>query len=232
MADIEFKPLTDGLGFHPFENGLPYAPGPHSKHPSTLSSGSGAVSAGRPVFSFPIYDPAMAPRPVPARPIVETNPAPSPAREALPARDNSVDARGMGYVFKRSFAYLVDTLIHGTLGAGALVSGIWKQDIQLESLATPGVLLLIGGFLLAFNWTMMLAEEVALGTTVGKRLMGLTLMSTQGRPSVSRVLLRAVLFCFSMAFCGLGLLSSLFDSKKRCWHDLASGIEPQETARL
>jgi hypothetical protein len=59
---IQFKPLHDGMGFHPFSDGLPYAP--ESKNPvkpaqkATQKSaapqswmGTGATAAGRPQFA-------------------------------------------------------------------------------------------------------------------------------------------------------------------------------------
>jgi hypothetical protein len=55
---IQFKPLHEGMGFHPFSDGLPYAPESKSKY----SSGSGATSAGRPQFANPaLSGPALAP---------------------------------------------------------------------------------------------------------------------------------------------------------------------------
>jgi len=44
---IKFKPLHEGMGFHPFSDGLPYAPESKSKASST---GTGATAAGRPQF--------------------------------------------------------------------------------------------------------------------------------------------------------------------------------------
>jgi hypothetical protein len=45
---IKFKPLHEGMGFHPFTDGLPYAPESKSKTPTT---GTGATAAGRPQFA-------------------------------------------------------------------------------------------------------------------------------------------------------------------------------------
>ena len=46
---IKFSPLHEGMGFHPFSDGLPYAPESKTKY----SSGAGATSAGRPTFASP-----------------------------------------------------------------------------------------------------------------------------------------------------------------------------------
>jgi hypothetical protein len=55
---IQFKPLHEGMGFHPFSDGLPYAPESKSKY----NTGSGANAAGRPQFATPSTSgPALAP---------------------------------------------------------------------------------------------------------------------------------------------------------------------------
>jgi hypothetical protein len=46
---IQFKPLHEGMGFHPFSDGLPYAPESKTKYPN----GTGATAAGRPQFVNP-----------------------------------------------------------------------------------------------------------------------------------------------------------------------------------
>jgi hypothetical protein len=49
---IQFKPLHDGMGFHPFSDGLPYAPeSKKATSPRVSSTGSGATAAGRPHFA-------------------------------------------------------------------------------------------------------------------------------------------------------------------------------------
>ena len=46
--ELKFSPITEGLGFHPFSDGLPYAPVTKSREaqaerpPADLSSGAGA----------------------------------------------------------------------------------------------------------------------------------------------------------------------------------------------
>ena len=76
---IQFKPLHEGMGFHPFSDGLPYAPESKSKY----SNGAGANAAGRPQFATPSTSgPALAPATsnapkATARQIQERNGAPS-----------------------------------------------------------------------------------------------------------------------------------------------------------
>src|ERR1700687_3561817 len=68
---IDFKPITQGLGFHPFSDGLPYAPvskaaqrpqaTPHTplsremarELAKEFAAGAGAISAGQPGFAYP-----------------------------------------------------------------------------------------------------------------------------------------------------------------------------------
>ena len=51
---IKFKPLHEGMGFHPFSDGLPYAPSSKATEISNrYSSGAGATSAGSPRFVNP-----------------------------------------------------------------------------------------------------------------------------------------------------------------------------------
>ena len=47
---IKFKPLHEGMGFHPFSDGLPYAPESKAKY----QNGAGATVAGRPQFATSI----------------------------------------------------------------------------------------------------------------------------------------------------------------------------------
>ena len=57
-SKIKFKPLHEGMGFHPFSDGLPYAPESKSKY----NNGAGANAAGRPQFATPnLQGPALAP---------------------------------------------------------------------------------------------------------------------------------------------------------------------------
>jgi hypothetical protein len=134
---------------------------------------------------------------------------------------------GFGYLFKRMFAYLIDSLFNLGLCAGALSAALWKQDLSPELLLTPGIILVASLFLSFFNWAITTAEEVAFGTSIGKRLFGLAI---QG--SASAIFLRAFFFIPSVCFGGIGLVWSLFDRRRRCWHDLVVDLQPMEIASL
>jgi uncharacterized RDD family membrane protein YckC len=251
---LNFQPITEGLGFHPFSDGLPYAP--MGKTSTKVSTGSGAVVAGpvsyakthSPVPSIPTQRPtalmagasaaaaarSQAPRisvPV-ARPQVQApqktvqTPVTEPSATSL--LDGHHEQRlGIVYLFKRLFAYLLDSAFNLALCAAALSGALWKQDLNPELLFSPSIVLISVLFLSFFNWAITTAQEVAFGTSIGKRVFGLALNG-----STSAVFLRAFFFLPSIGFGGLGLLWSLFDRRKRCWHDMVVDLQPIEIAKL
>jgi len=229
--ELSFQPLSAGLGFHPFSDGLPYAPVVKNQ----MSQGSGAVAAGPAKFVAQLpqvskavpSSPAVATPFVAQVPVVPTQPALSALKEELSAEPLFETQFGLGYLLKRVLAYVVDTSVNLTLCIGALAYALTKQSLSPDALINPGVILIVAIFLLFFNWALITAQEVAFGTSAGKRLFRLMLDG----PS-STILLRAFFFIPSSAFCGLGLLWALFSNKRRCWHDTASGLQPIEIARL
>ncbi|HCM38860.1 MAG: hypothetical protein A2Z97_01765 [Bdellovibrionales bacterium GWB1_52_6] len=206
--EIQFKPLHEGLGFHPFSEGLPYSPSSKAKKTNLHQSGLGAVSAGAPTFARTLPPIASI-----AAPAELQRPAPVPA---------SAHSKGFGYVFIRTAAYLFDTSVNFVLCSAALGWVLWKQNIQPELFLTPemGAALLV--FIFFFSWALTTAQEIAFGASAGKRLFGLTLPG-----SAILLLLRSVLFLIGTLFCGFGLLWALFDRDRRCWHDLAVGVQPE-----
>lgn len=252
---IEFKALTDGLGFHPFSNGLPYAPitpnaSPKSAPKPSFESGSGAYSAGRPTFVTPQKPLVSGPAPsaqIQAPPQIQIQ-APSQIRVPVQVKAQAqaqlrqpvAQARaqqkpllqvephyGFEYVAKRFLAYFVDSFLNMSLGAGAMFFVLWKQTNNLESLLNPSVLIVSMLFLTFFNWAMITAQEVVFRTSAGKRFFGLQLNGSLGQ-----ILVRAIFFIPSCCIFGLGVLWLLFSKSGRCWHDSASGVQPQEIAEL
>lgn len=233
--ELDFQPLTPGLGFHPFSDGLPYAP--LSKAPAQTkpvpagrpasSTGSGAVAAGAPRFAttLPIPAPAMPSRvsvPVAQK---SAKAEPASATRPQPAAPNLVF--GWAYPFKRALAWILDSALNTSICFGALSAALWNQNLAPELLLNPGTIVVSMLFFAAFSWALIAAQEIAFGTTVGKRLFGLTL-----RGNATAIFLRAFFFVPSMGFAGAGLLWSLIDSRKRCWHDLVVDLQPLETSRL
>ncbi|MGK5085555.1 RDD family protein [Bdellovibrionota bacterium FG-1] len=227
QPELKFQPLSEGLGFHPFSDGLPYAPIAKTQtsrvtaaaSTASRSSGSGATVAG-PVQYARISVPV-------ATQVASKNQKPTQA--ALPAAQPPPLEADLGaeYVFKRVFAYLLDTIINTGLCAGALSAALWKENLSPELLLNPGIVLLAGLFLGVFNWAITTAQEVAFGTSIGKRLFGLALQGT-----ASALFLRAFFFIPSLCFAGIGLIWALFDRKRRCWHDLVVDLQPIEINNL
>ncbi|HUP57690.1 MAG TPA: RDD family protein [Bdellovibrionota bacterium] len=249
---IEFTPLSDGLGFHPFADGLPYAPvtraqGSAKPLAAALNPmGTGAVAAGRPMPVPPGRSPILAPRvPVAAAaaaaaraPLVGGIPvagtAYSQAAFGQPARAAPETAPaaapqhfGFLYLIKRTFAFFVDAAINTTLCVLALGGVAIRLDMNWDSLANANLMFLSVLFLIMFNWAVVTAQEVVLGTTLGKRMFGLVL-----RGETSAIFLRAFFFLPSLVFGGLGIVWAVFDRRKRCWHDHAVDVQPIELAEL
>ena len=188
------------------------------------------MSAGPPRFATGM--PRQMPRisvPVATRQAAYAQPA-----AAAPAADlenpyglEQEEGYGFVYLLRRTMAYTVDSCLNIALCIGALSGSLWKQDLSPELLLNPGIILVALLFLCVFNWALVTAQEVAFGTSIGKRLFGLVLHG-----STSAVFLRAFFFLPSAGFLGMGLLWALIDSRRRCWHDMVVNVQPQEIARL
>jgi hypothetical protein len=221
--EINFKPITDGLGFHPFEDGLPYAPAVKKQ------IGTGAVSAGRPQFSYPPAPPSPMGKPVDAtaekirRELESIQTQRIEQARAMAERLHSPLEihRGISYSFQRAFAYLLDSAFNLSICASILSTALISSDLtNLRSITDPA-LITVGVFLFICNWALLAAQEVAFGTSIGKRIFGLSLEGTG-----VECLVRSLLFIPSLLLAGTGILSALFDSKKRCWHDRVTLIQP------
>lgn len=233
---LRFKAVNEGLGFHPFAEGLPYAP-PSSPAPSTPAptpasprrpalgtDGAGAVAAGparfvHPTRSAPVARPAPLSVPAPAPPITASPAAPAPAPESR---------YGFFYVAKRLLAFGFDSLVNLGLAALALGTTLWRQELaRPEVWLQPQTIAMATLFFAVFNWSLITAQEVIFGTSFGKRLLGLHL-----RGPVSALFLRAFFFWPSVLFGGLGLAWALFNRRRRCWHDSIVDLQPIEIASV
>ncbi len=134
---------------------------------------------------------------------------------------------GYGYLLKRVAAFLMDLTLNLTLLGVATAGFMFKLGFHPRQLLAYEILPVTVVFLLVFTWAVVAAEEVAFGTTAGKKILSLSIDGPVGT-----VFLRSLLFLFSMACFGLGIFYALFDRKKRCWHDALSGLQPIEIAKL
>ncbi|HLE01277.1 MAG TPA: RDD family protein [Bdellovibrionota bacterium] len=222
-----FRPMTEGLGFHPFSDGLPYAPISKSVGRSTRSSspsratGAGAVAAG-PAIPIPSVSRVSVPvARVTPNSVAHSNAISRAVAPPLPQVERPQN--GFGYVLKRILAYSVDTGFNLLVGGAALSWVLWNESLSPDALLGPGIILLALLFLAFFSWALITAQEIAFGTSIGKRLFGLHLPG-----SASTLLLRAILFVPSLTFAGLGLCWALFGRQKRCWHDIVVGVQPMK----
>lgn len=80
----------------------------------------------------------------------------------------------------------------------------------------------VAAFMFLCNWALLAAQEVAFGTTIGKRIFGLHLDGTG-----FECFMRALFFIPSLLFGGIGVLMAVFDARKRCWHDRMTKLQPE-----
>ncbi|MBC7385695.1 MAG: RDD family protein [Cryobacterium sp.] len=235
--EIRFQPLTDGLGFHPFEDGLPYAPASKKQNqsaPGTLPApspqslslpnyGSGAVSAGRAQFAFPPTTSVDSTAEKIKRELEAIQNERLASSRAAPARTPTpLEIHyGIGYSFERAFAYLLDSAFNLSLCGSILSTALLSTDVENLRTLSSAASISVAIFLFVCNWALLAAQEVAFGTTIGKRIFGLKLEGT-GVDCFKR----ALLFIPSLAFGGLGIFMAVFDSKKRCWHDRMTKLQP------
>jgi hypothetical protein len=246
--EIRFEPLTDGLGFHPFADGLPYAP--TSKKPSVsppsaspapardYSAGAGAVSAGQPRFAYP--GTPSAPRvQQPSLPSVSVDTTAERIRRELEsiqsqrlenARKIAHESRpmleiryGIGYSFERAFAFVLDSAFNLAVCASVLSTALLSTDLANLKTLSPIAATTVGIFLFLCNWALLASQEVAFGTTLGKRIFGMKLDGDG-----FACFMRSILFIPSLLLGGIGIWIAVFDSRKRCWHDRVTKLQPEQ----
>lgn len=201
---LKFRPVNKGLGFHPFSEGMPYAP----------TAPAGSQTASKPPSRK--LSPPRADMLKPAAHKVAPVTTPAPAVEK---------PLGWGYLASRVIAFTVDTVLHASVCALALGLTVWKWMPVKGSLghvfASHELVALSVMFLLGFSWALTTAQEIAFGTSLGKRMMGLRLEG-----SATAIFLRGFFFWVSACFLGLGLVAALFSRRRRCWHDAVVDIQP------
>lgn len=203
---LEFKPVHRGLGFHPFADGLPYgspaSPAPIKKSVSPV----GATVAG-PIRYAP-------PETLRGKPLAELQ-----AEAQAPLL--STPRLGWSYLLLRLAAFLIDGIAHLSLSILILMGVLALQGHAPTVLFEPGIIEAAFVFALVLGWSLSTAQEVALGSTPGKRMLGLRLEGSAGL-----ILLRSILFIPSLLFMGSGVLWAMINRDRRCWHDAAVGIQP------
>jgi len=219
--DLLFRPLHKGVGFHPFADGLPYAPVVPPKN-----QGTGATAAGpaRPVWNpqpmksiRPTTPTVSSPTPVIA-PNISVAPTPIAPELEMPI---SSEKFGWTYPFVRMIAFGLDVIFSLSLTSIAVTVILAFFDLEPWFLLEKELIGMTLLFLVCFSWAIVAIQEVAFHTTLGKRLLGLKLHGT-----TTAIFLRSFFFIPSFGFAGVGILWALFNTQKRCWHDAAVDLQP------
>lgn len=123
-------------------------------------------------------------------------------------------------LFRRLAALLYDAvLLAGLLFAATLAILPWHGGIAFRPHDPVFSAYLLGITFVFFGWSWTHG-----GQTLGMRAWRIRVVTAEGGPITwNRAVLRFVSALVSLSLLGLGYLWILFDSRKRGWHDLASG---------
>lgn len=206
MSELKFRPLTEGLGFHQ-EQAAPKLPATPPRFVTEVKSRAQPVATYQ---ALPVAAPVL-----PAR----KHQAPSSQPSPVPTyhHDDS-------YIVRRFWAYIVDFSIHSLICILAFGIAIWVLDLPLLTIATLKTLAMMAGFMLFFNASLILAEEIAVGTTPGKSFLDLKI---EGTPI--RLVLRTIFFYVGTVAAGIGWIPALFTKKQSALHDWITGTQPSST---
>lgn len=127
----------------------------------------------------------------------------------------------------RFVAYLLDTL---PFAAGAAAT-VWILLVPLAKAPTPELLALVGAAWATAVFAYQLWGNVS-GATLGKRLIGLRVVSRGGGPpSFQSGLIRSAVWLIGSTAGSFGFLVALFNRENRTLHDYASGTVVVESYR-
>ena len=126
-----------------------------------------------------------------------------------------------GVIFKRVIAFVIDAIIISLLTVAAYVV------VALLGIVTLGLAWLLFG--LVFPAVGLGYNAITIGgknsATLGQRMMGLEVrMWFGGKVTPMIAAFHALLFWFSLVIFFPILLWALFDSRKRCLHDILAGV--------
>lgn len=227
---IQFKPLHEGMGFHPFSDGLPYAPESKSKY----QGGAGANVAGRPSFI-----PQSAPKSAPMAPTASTHtnsrpmgtarqlqqqqiqiksaerisapqlhitPAQAKPRVATTMNPNANSQVAMStdlstsVLRRRAFAYAMDTMIHAGFWLATNLTALFFFKFQIDSEIVKDNFAQFFLFFCISQWMFIALQEMLFENSIGKVFFNL-----EFKRNHSSLLLRSMVFMAGAACFGLGL---------------------------
>jgi hypothetical protein len=226
---VSFRPVTEGLGFHPFSDGLPYAPmGKNPKQKAVSKaispSGAGAVSAGPPRMASPQV--TLRPPSVSKAALIQARDVTKRDVKKIssvqpPKKVSANSKRGLRYVATRSLAYLFDVSLNSLLMGGILIGLVLKDELQISQILDFGVPTAFLAFFLVSSWGLIALQEILFRSSLGKYLFHLKLDGSR-----LGIVIRALLFPLSVGFFGLGMIWGLFHVRRSCWHDILRGLQP------
>jgi hypothetical protein len=206
---ISFKPLHEGMGFHPFSDGLPYTPESKSKY----QNGSGATAAGRPQFATATA-PSLSRNPVRTARQLQTLNAEASARNTIlnpsaletpsvrPAKTISSETTAMpesSLLRRRGFAYLLDSILHAGFWLGTNLTALFLFKFQIDAEILRDHFGQFIAFLMFSQWMFIALQEVLFETTIGKAFFNL-----EFKRSHSSLFLRSIVFMLGALCLGAG----------------------------
>ena len=200
---IKFRPLHEGMGFHPFSDGLPYAPESKTKY----QNGVGANAAGRPQFVNPSSSLPNQSKTVvrTARQIQEQQnllnsktPAQAPLRSSA---KTAASVNEISLLRTRAFAYLMDSVIHSGFWLSTNLAAFFFFRFQVDSEILKDYSAQFLLFFLISQWLFIGLQEVLFGNSIGKVFFNL-----EFKRNHSSLFLRSFVFMVGLLALGAGLL--------------------------
>ncbi len=216
------------MGFHPFSDGLPYAPESKSKAPPS-PTGTGATAAGRPRFTaqaasrpttrtarqmqsastpiqtgFPIHTQSqIQPQIQPARERPQQSYAQTQSRPITSTSISSTpvthEESDISIIRKRFFAYLLDAVVHSGFWIGTNLAALFFFKFQIDGEIVRDN---SGQFLVFFlisQWIFIALQEVLFENSIGKSFFNL-----EFRRNHRSLFLRSLVFMIGVSCLGLG----------------------------
>ncbi|MBL7716911.1 MAG: hypothetical protein JNL01_15715 [Bdellovibrionales bacterium] len=213
-----FKPLGEGLGFHPYADGLPYAT--TSKVSQALPKSAARASVP------PQFQQKQNVRPAGDwRAQLQKQATPDLSQkntQAVVDHFVQLESReaefGWAYLFRRCVAGVIDFFM------AAVAANLLTRSLS-DGIADPGVLFIHALIWIFTIWALLLAQDFVFKTSIGKWLLGLRLKGSR-----IRILGRSLAMIPSFGFVGVGLVWMLFHGKRRAWHDDVTGLQPTRSS--
>jgi hypothetical protein len=194
---ISFKPLHEGMGFHPFSDGLPYAPESKAKY----QNGTGANAAGRPQFISQTINPSGRTPIKTARQLQTATPQARPAPAVKAKAPELKPVATSSLIRKRAFAYLLDSILHAGFWIATNLAALVVFKFQFDAEIVRESLGQFIAFLLISQWIFIALQEVLFETTLGK-----TFFNLEFKRNHKSLFLRSFVFMLGALFFGMGLV--------------------------